>query len=192
MQKINLKFYQEITLIPIEEININFLMNKVFCNLHNIFVQYQQNNFVDIGISFPHYEENKLGEKIRIFFMSQKRSEEVNLQNKLRKFDDYIDVTNLIEVPETDKFAVFSRKQYKGNKIKLARRQAKRKNISLEEAIEKYDNYEKELSKLPYLDLKSGSNGNTYKLFIQRKEKPKNEGFFNTFGLSNINTVPIF
>lgn len=189
-----LKYYQEITIIPSQEINLNFIMGKVFSSLHIIFVNNQIENIVRIGVSFPEYDSgnNTLGSKIRIFFEDKEFSEKVNIKKSLRFFDDYIHITNLKEVPENTKYAMFKRVQFKGNKFKLARRYAKRKNISYDQALDLYKDYEQEISKLPYIKMTSSSNGNKYNIFIEKIESENKGEGFNTYGLSVNSSVPIF
>lgn len=190
----NMKFYQEITLIPSQEINKNFLMGKIFCSLHHLFVKNQIDGVINVGISFPEYDlKNKtLGTKIRLFFNSNEASEKINLKEFLKVYEDYIHITNLRETPSNVKYAIFKRVQKKGNKYRLARRYSKRKNVSYKEAIALYDKYDQKMCILPYIKLKSSSNGSKYNIFIERIDSEKPGCNFNLFGLCINSGVPIF
>lgn len=190
--KIN--YYQEITLLPSQEINLNFLMSKIFGALHRLFVKNQINGVINYGISFPEYdlEKKTLGSKIRVFFDSVESCEKLNLKEYLMAFNDYIHITNIRELPANVKYAVFKRVQKKGNKYKLARRYSKRNNVTYENALNLYDKYEKEICELPYIKLKSSSNGNSYLVFIEKIDSDNWGNSFNSFGLSNNSGVPIF
>jgi len=194
MLQSNNNYYQEITLLPYQEINLNFLMGKIFNSLHLLFVKNQEMGIVKNGISFPEYnKENKtLGTKIRIFYDSIESCNKMNLKEYLKAFADYIHITNSREVPKNVNYAIFKRVQCKGSKNKLARRYAKRNNISYDKAITLYDKYIQNINNLPYIKLKSSSNENRYTLHIEKNISKKQENTFNTFGLSNNSSVPIF
>jgi len=190
----NINSYQEITLLPSQEINLNFLMSKIFGSLHRLFVKNQMNGVINNGISFPEYDlENKtLGSKIRVFFDSVESCEKMNLKEYLKVFDDYIHITKRRNIPSNVEYAVFRRVQLKGNKYKLARRYSKRNNVSYNDALELYSKYEQKTCSLPYIKLNSSSNGNPYIIFIEKVDSTNHGNSFNTFGLSSNSGVPIF
>jgi CRISPR-associated endonuclease Csy4 len=78
--------------------------------------------------------------------------------------------------------------------LRLARRKAKRKNISLEEAISVLKIREEKLSEAPYINMKSLSSDNMYRLMIgyEETELINNDEGFSTYGLSSKSSVPIF
>lgn len=52
-----MKFYQELTLLPQDEINIYFLWSKTFQQIHLGLVEMQDDQKrVPIGLSFPEYK----------------------------------------------------------------------------------------------------------------------------------------
>ena len=52
-----MKYYQEVTLLPNEEITPNFLWSKVYNQLHLALADVKNKNGIDgIGISFPQYK----------------------------------------------------------------------------------------------------------------------------------------
>ena len=87
----------------------------------------------------------------------------------------------------------FSRKQFKTNVERLARRQAKRKDISYEEALKNYEGFKANETKLPFIMMKSLSTDNQMKIFIEKnRKKDFVNGLFSTYGLSKTTTVPWF
>jgi len=186
--------YQEITLLPSEEVNVNFLLCKVYSELHKILSEVKYKDNINIGISFPRYsmEKHQIGDKIRLFYFSEGQGITVNLKKRLNKYLDYVHITKVRDIPETNHYINFSRIEKKGNKEKLARRYANRHNLSYEEVISKYDKYEMKSNNFPFIRLKSNSNENYYFLHIKMEECEFHEGQFNNFGLSKMATVPSF
>lgn len=194
MSQNKLKFYQEITLIPYEEITNDFLLCKVYEELHKIFSEIKSKNKQSLAVSFPKYclDSLSLGDKIRIFYYSENQFEKVDLKTRLAKFLDYIHITKIIEVPCEIEFVKFVRVQVKDNKDKLVRRYSKRHNINFEEASKIYVGYEEKVNTLPFIKLKSNSNNNYYRLYIKKEKINFKDGDFNSYGLSNDSTVPCF
>jgi len=188
-------FYQEMTLLPSEEINCNFLMNKIYGELHKIFSEYKNDGLVNMALSFPHYnlEQLSLGDKIRVFFYDEKQVETANLKKRFTNYQDYVHITNRRNVSESPmSYACFSRVQKKVNKERLIKRFASRHNMSFLEAFEKYKDFHEEKMDLPFVRLKSNSNNNLYTLFIKKTESENITGTFNSYGLSKTATVPDF
>lgn len=190
----NFEYYQEITLIPSEEISCSFLMNRIFNKLHLIFVEHQNKGTINSGISFPKYnlDEFTLGDKIRVFFETKDQGEMLNLKKEFRSFDDYIHITNIREIPTPTGYAIFRRKHNSANKMRLAKRAAKRQNIDLSEMLVKYNDYNPKDNKLPFIKSFSSSTKQSYSICIEKVECEYKKGEFNTFGLSNNSPVPLF
>lgn len=198
-------YYIDIKLLTDTEITLGFIWQKVYLQIHLALVEKRdENNKLSIGLSFPNYQEEHfpLGSILRIFTETKEELENLDLNHWLTRLLDYIELSPIREVPKDIKtFASFGRKQFKSNAEirRLAKRHAKRNNISEEQALSLYANTEekykklKEKNKLPFINIKSLSNGHPIKIFIVRKESSKeNKGLFNTYGLSKTSTVPIF
>lgn len=187
-------FYQEITLISSEEISTDFLLCKVYEELHKIFSELKCKGESNVAISFPKYclDNFTLGDKIRIFYLSEIQFEKVGLTSRLSKLLDYIHITKIRDVPSEIGFVNFSRVQIKDNKEKLVRRYSKRHNIEYDEACDLYVNYEEKDNNLPFVRLKSNSNSNYYILYIKQEKSEFRDGLFNSYGLSKDATVPCF
>ncbi len=198
-------YYTDIKLITDTEITLGFIWQKVYLQIHLALVERRDaDNKLSIGLAFPQYQKEAfpLGSVLRIFAETKEELEKLNINHWLARLLDYIEISKIQEVPKEIKtFASFGRKQFKSNAEirRLAKRHAKRNNISEEEALSLYANTEekykklKEKNKLPFLNIKSLSNGHPMKIFIVKKESPKeHKGNFNTYGLSNTSTLPMF
>ena len=74
----------------------------------------------------------------------------------LNRLSDYTHCTSLKEVPSSvDKYVYFKRKQCDTNINRLARRRAKRKGETLEQALKYYVDFKDEESKLPFINMQS-------------------------------------
>lgn len=193
----HMNHYIEITLRPDAEVEIGFLWQKVYQQIHLALVEIKdENDGVNIGISFPKYGTDgfPLGDTIRLFGKTSDDLIMLQLDKWLNRLLDYIVITDIRDVPQNLKvYACFSRKQVKSNLERLARRQARRKGISVEDAINNYEDMQEQTTQLPFISLKSLSTNQSLKLFIRNELKSDSvDGSFNTYGLSKDATVPWF
>lgn len=192
-----MKFYQDINLKPQPEISLYFLLSKVFQQIHIALAENKANeNSSAIGISFPDYDAGGflLGCRLRLFAPVKSDLEKLQCEKWLSRLRDYLQWNEISPVPEIiDGYACFRNVKLKGSKEKLARRRAKRKGETFEQALSYYSNYEEELSRLPYINMNSLTNGEHFRLFIEKEEKEQPQvGVFSCYGLSRSTTVPIF
>jgi len=194
-----MNYYVDIKLFSDSEVTLGFVWKKLYAQMHLALVEVRdENNLVSVGFSFPKYKEKvfPLGDELRIFANTKDELEGLDLNRWLERLLDYVSVSSIKEVPSTvNEFVTFGRKQFKVNAERLARRQAKRKGISFEEALKNYENFdeEKKKTKLPFVNIKSLSSDREMKVFIQKSDKKeRKEGQFSTYGLSNEVTVPWF
>lgn len=189
--------YVEITLLDDAEIDLYFLWEKLYVQLHLAFVEAADDNgLVSIGVSFPKYREGSkpwLGDKIRIFADSESALEGLNLDKWLDRLADYIHVKKVKDVPENvEGYAFFKRLNDKSNQEKLARRRAKNLDISIEEALAFFADQEsrqqpkRELTDYPYISMVSLHSNSKYPMTIIRENAPEMtfNGGFSTYGLS--------
>lgn len=199
-----MKFYREITLIDQAEISPYFIWSKLFSQLHLALVEVKdQNNLVQIGISFPQYifekEQDKkpivnLGKKLRLFAQTEDALKALNLGRWLDRLTDYVHITSIREVPQekVSGYACFSRKQVKSNPERLARRRAIRDDIDFDEALKRYQNFVSSTD-LPYIQMKSLTSDKSFKLFIEKRNADKSaKQVYSTYGLSSESSVPEF
>lgn len=192
-----MKCYQEITLLPSADIALYFLWEKMYQQLHLALVENQDNDGkVDVGVSFPEYnsKQYELGSKLMLVSFSIEKLESLNINKWLSRLNDYLHITTIREVPENiDGYVFFKRIQPKINNARLARRMAKRKDISYEQALSHFESRAEQMTKLPYINMKSHSSDNKFRLFIEKLDSENQVvGTFNSYGLSKSATVPWF
>lgn len=196
-----MKYYIDVKLLGDTEITLGFIWQKIYAQIHLALVEVRdENNLVAVGLSFPKYENHSfpLGDTLRIVAHSKEELEALALNRWLDRLLDYVVLSSINEVPtDINTYVSFGRKQVKVNIERLARRQAKRKGISFEEALKNYENFDevekKRENKLPYINVSSLSTQHEMKIFIQKSIKKQSKiGLFSTYGLSNETTVPWF
>ena len=186
-------YYQEIKILPDPEFPTAILMNALFSKLHRALAHLDSR---DIGVSFPKVNKDKptLGSILRLHgsaFALQ------CLQEKkwLIGMRDHTDVQEIAPVPSNSQHCQVKRVQTKSNAERLRRRYCKRHQGVTEQDAEALipDSVEKRLA-LPYLHLKSQSNGQSFRLFMahQTPQPQAVVGEFNSYGLSSTATVPWF
>ena len=194
-----MNFYQEITLIDHVEISAYFIWSKLYGQLHLAFVeQKDESNQVAFAVSFPQYQydlEKKkitLGKKIRIFAKTREALMVLNLNHWLARLTDYVELKQIEEVPkDVSGYAIYQRHQVKSNPERLARRYAKRHNVSYEEALGIYQSMDMQRTNLPYVQMKSLSKDQSFRLFIEKKivDSKSVEASFTTYGLNSKETA---
>lgn len=191
-----MSYYQEIVFFSDEEVGINFVLSKVFIKLHLAFVEKKKpDNTSNYAIGFPQYnlESKNLGTILRVF-SSKEKLEELQLEALLESFSDYLKISLIMVVPDTKNGIVsFKRRQEKTDSMRLARRLSKRKNISLENAVFTYQNFTPKKIELPFIDVKSFSTKQSFKIFISMERKELiTEPVFNQYGLAITGGIPDF
>jgi CRISPR-associated endonuclease Csy4 len=192
-----MKYYQEITLLPNADITFYFVWQKLYQQIHLALVENKTgDNASAIGVAFPEYNADKysLGTKLRLFAEDEKSMEQMHFEKWFNRLSDYVHLSNIKPVPEKlGGHACFKHIKLKGNKEKLARRRAKRKGETLQQALSHFENFGEQRSNLPYINMTSQTNGQRFRLFIEKKamEQPQ-LGLYSFYGLSNTTTVPLF
>jgi len=191
-----MKYFIDIKLLSDTDISLGFIWQKVYALMHLALVEHKNSEgLCNIGFAFPHYKEIfPLGDTLRLFASKQKELELLKIDEELKHYSDYVKISEIKEVPTDIKgYVTFSRKQFKSNPIRLARRYAKRHNITLEESLNIYSNMDVKETKLPFVMMKSNSSDQQMKLFIEKNIRDEEEkGLFNAYGLSKTSTVPYF
>lgn len=192
-----MKYYREISLLPNADIASYFIWQKLYQQIHLALAENKSAEEVSaIGVAFPGYDAVKfaLGTKLRLFAENEQGLEQMQCEKWVNRLSDYVHVSSIKPVPEQVMgHACFKHFKLKGNKEKLARRRAKRKGETLQQALVSYSRYEEQQSKLPFINMTSLTNGQNFRLFIEKqaKEQPQT-GSFSCYGLSNTTTVPLF
>ena len=192
-----MNYYQEITLLPNADINLDFVWQKLYQQIHLALVENKTgDNESAIGVAFPEYNVDKyfLGKKLRLFAEDEKLLEQMHFEKWFNRLSDYVHLSHIKPVPEKlAGHACFKHIKLKGNKEKLARRRAKRKGETLQQALSHFENFKAQCSNLPYINMTSQTNGQRFRLFIEKQamEQPQT-GMYSCFGLSNTTSVPLF
>ena len=192
-----MKYYREISLLPNADISLYFIWQKLFQQIHLALAENKsEDNATSIGVAFPGYDAVKfaLGTKLRLFAENEQLLTQMHCAKWLTRLSDYVHVSSIKPVPEkVTGHACFKHIKLKGNKEKLARRRAKRKGESLYQALAHFADYKERSSKLPYINMTSLTNGQRFRLFIEKETKEQLQaGYFSCYGLSNSTTVPLF
>lgn len=192
-----MKFYQDITILPDAETTSGFLLQKIYGQLHLALVEMKtENENPNIAVSFPEYAKSvfPVGNKLRLIAVEQAQLLQLDITRWLSRLTDYAHCTSIKKVPaQVDKHVCFKRVQFDTNIARLARRRARRKNESYEQAIKHFHEFKEQETKLPYINVYSLSNGKRFRLFIKQEiESEEILGEFNCYGLSKTATVPWF
>lgn len=190
-------YYQEVSLLPKARIGLYDFWQKLYQQVHLALAENKNaENTSRIGVSFPEYnaDEFLLGTKLRLFAENEQLLEQMQCEKWLNRLSDYVHVSSIKPVPEkVTGHACFKHIKLKGNKEKLARRRAKRKEETLQQALAHFAEYEEPRSKLPFINMTSLTNGQRFRLFIEKQVKENSRaGFYSCYGLSNSATVPLF
>lgn len=195
-----MQYYVEVTLLPNDDIGHYFLWGKVYQQLHLALVALAAGGPSALGICFPEYStaQPRLGRKVRIFADSQAQLTQLDLAHWFSRLSDYCHISSVKPVPTHTQYAQVARKQCVTSPQRLARRRAKRKGQSYDEALAHFTGFNAELSRLPFVTLHSESTQalqvkHRFKLFIAQVlvHRPQT-GAFTGYGLSQTATVPWF
>lgn len=192
-----MKYYQELTLLPDYEMSINFLWSKLYQKLHLLLATNKNNRNGNVGVSFPQYtikdKVYSLGDKLRLFAETREELENIDLKEAFNLYKDYLHITSIRKVPEScSKYVVYKRYHVESSREQKARRYAARHNVSFDDAMIIFpkDSYD---CNLPYIQLKSCTNANKFRLYIKKVEVPAEiQGTFSAYGLSSEASVPEF
>jgi len=183
--------YQNLKILPDPEFPPSMLMNALFAKLHRVLVQLKSKQ---IGVSFPMQDQKKptLGDVLRLHGTAD-ALQNLQAQNWLKGMRDHL--KEISSIPVDAQYCQVRRVQVKSSAERLRRRYRHR-----HEGITKTDaaglipeSVEKRLG-LPYLQLKSGSTEQRFRLFIEHQSPQSNptSGAFNRYGFSSEATVPWF
>jgi CRISPR-associated endonuclease Csy4 len=184
--------YLDIQILPDPEFKTSVIMNATFGKLHNILVDFGSR---EIGVSFPMAPQTRtsLGDLLRIHGPNGSL-EHLMEKSWLAGVRDHVRVGPIERIKEITQHYRVRRVQPKSNVERLRRRYVKRHEVSAEEAARLIpDNVEQQVD-LPFLQLKSKSTGQNFRLFIEQSGPQDGAiaGEFNSYGLSLTATVPWF
>ncbi|WP_445777289.1 type I-F CRISPR-associated endoribonuclease Cas6/Csy4 [Shewanella sp.] len=216
-----MNFYIELQLLPDDEVNLGFLWQKVFQQVHIALVEHKvAPNQSAIAVGFPDYGDNgfPLGNKLRLFAKEPAQLQKLSINHWLTRLADYTHVKAIKPVPAEATFVSFTRKQVKSverierEMQQKAQRWAVKSGKSLAECLKDLEKTKPAgHSKLPFIFLhsqetkrRSPNESCKFPLFISRvaidgKLDAKQNGSFDCYGLSaksnsedNLGCVPQF
>lgn len=195
--------YIELTLLPDIEVDLRYLWEQVYKKFHFTLstLMHQNGGINSVGCSFPQYDlvNATLGCKMRVFAYSESDLKVLNLNNLFSDLSDHVHVSSIKQVPNHTEYATFGsvRRTTQSSAAKFARKAVKRAQargepINYDEALKKFANVTKN-TQYPFIKQVSNSTGHKFSLAIKHTVR-KNQilGQFNSFGLSNESTVPVF
>jgi CRISPR-associated endonuclease Csy4 len=183
--------YIDISILPNPEIEEAHLLNALFNKLHLALASSEI--LGQVGVSFPVAVKGQggLGSVLRLH----------GIRASLESFEDsgwlggmrgHLELSGIRAVPLGAAHWAVRRIQTKSNAARLRRRLMKRHSIDEAEAIRRIpDAFEKRLD-LPWIQLRSASTDQTFRLFIKQEAAVPAGGRFNAYGLSESATVPRF
>ncbi|MDN4626704.1 type I-F CRISPR-associated endoribonuclease Cas6/Csy4 [Erwinia sp. DT-104] len=184
-----MNYYQDILILPDPEIADQVLMAALFAQLHLKLFHVGEGR---IGISFPAVGLTP-GNRLRLHG-SQDDLTKLAATDWYDNLKEYIFCKSVRPVPEGCRYRTVRRVQYKSNAERLRRRSVKKGWLTQEQAQQQISVLSEKRGRLPFLSMKSRSNGHSWLLFFEHgplREKPT-EGTFSSYGLSAVATVPWF
>lgn len=184
--------YQDIKLLPDPEFSAPMLMNALFAKLHRALVAIDS---TEIGVSFPGVDQKspRLGDTLRLHG-SISALKNLQAQDWLRGMRDHVEVAEVAPVPAGSGYCRVRRVQVKSSAERIRRRYFRRHPGVTESDAQGLipDSVEKRVN-LPYLQLKSDSTDQRFRLFVEHMPQSQPvSGSFNSYALSTDATVPWF
>ncbi|MDU4002791.1 type I-F CRISPR-associated endoribonuclease Cas6/Csy4 [Pluralibacter gergoviae] len=181
--------YLDIRVLPDPEFAEDTLMAALVAKLHRALGARGKG---DIGISFPDHGI-KPGGRLRIHGSAQ-ALRELESGDWRKGLKDYCASAEIAAVPAGTRWRTVSRAQVKSSPQRLLRRSVRKGWISQAEADRRQAVTPARTLNLPYLNLKSLSSQQHFRLFIAHGElRPTpTAGAFSSYGLSATATVPWF
>lgn len=191
MQADAMDHYLDLRLRADPEFPQHQLMDALFARLHRALVQ---RNSADIGLSFPDVRGPRggLGARMRLHGTAAALEPLASL-SWLVGVRDHVDVAGVLEAPTSASWISVRRVQAKSNVDRLRRRQMKRKAWTAEEAAAAIPAAAVEMLDLPFLTIRSGSTGQTFRMFVRQQPAANPQpGRFSSYGFSSEATLPRF
>ncbi|RKQ41020.1 type I-F CRISPR-associated endoribonuclease Cas6/Csy4 [Enterobacter sp. R1(2018)] len=181
--------YQEIRVLPDPEFKESILMAALFAKLHRALAGRGKG---DIGVCFPEYKQSP-GSIIRLHG-EQAALEELEATGWRAGLNDYCNASFVLPVPVIKGWRKVSRVQVKSSAERMLRRSVRKGWITEEEAHHRLSTMQDQYSKLPFIQMKSRSNGQAFRLFIDHGElqQQQSSGVFSSYGLSDGASIPWF
>lgn len=179
-----MKYYTDITIISKE--NVHQVWSKLYTQLHIVFVKMKnENNRSNIGVSFTEYSDRFIGTKLRLFSSTKDELVTLKKDELFEMLEDEVHFSSVKEVPTYEHSVIWVRHHNDKSITSLAKRKAKRHNMSYNEALNSLKDYSQQKNNTHFIKMKSLSTNDNFSLnidFIVSDES--NCADFNTYGLS--------
>lgn len=187
--------YIDITLLPDPEFSHAHLLGALVSKLHRALAHIKAN---DIGVSFPQHvgsplSKRSLGAVLRLHG-TPSALEGLMQQDWLKGMRDHVQLFPVSTVPAHAQHRLVQRRQFKTNADRLRRRRMARKGETAEQAAAAIPDSVERRPNLPFVQLHSGSTGQSFCLFVEHGELQPTPvaGTFNSYGLSLGASIPWF
>ena len=184
--------YINIQLRPDPEIAAHQLLGALYARLHRALVSQRSTG---VAVSFPGYKTQplSLGTCLRLLG-SRVALEELTQNDWLSGMRDHVAVSAPAPVPADAAHRAMRRVQAKSSPERLRRRLIKRHGLDAQQANERIPDSAAEMLHLPFVQLRSNSTGQTFRLFLRlgKAQATPLQGKFNAYGLSPSATTPWF
>lgn len=184
--------FVDIDLRPDPEILASHLMSALYAKLHRALVKLDS---TDVGVSFPGHDAAvpHLGKRLRLHGGLQTLTV-LMASEWLTGMRDHVVASLPNPVPAVGTHRRVRRVQAKSNPERLRRRLIRRHGLSATEVLQRIPDSAVELICLPFVQLRSASTEQTFRLFIAHDpDQPAAvAGAFNAYGMSQTATIPWF
>ena len=184
--------YVDIEVRPDPEFPANQLMSALYAKLHRALVA---QGCKRIGVSLPGVDGvgAHLGTRLRLHGELAALTT-LLASDWLAGMRDHVALTQPTWVPDSAQHRVVKRVQVKSNPERLRRRLMRRHDLDEQTARQRIPDDVARFTRLPFVQLRSISTGQTFRLFIEHGPilSTAVAGDFNAYGLSQEATIPWF
>lgn len=180
--------YIEIKIKKNKKVKAPNITNSLMSSLHIAIIESKEN----VGVSFPGITENHLGEVIRIHGSKESLVKLGFCWISKSNVMGHIEFSDILEIPENVQYVSFRRLRPMFTESKL-RNLLKKKPLSDDEIKDYKIKIRTEFIDSPFLNLKSHSNRQHFKLFLGAYcREDSGDGLFDNYGFSKTAAVPVF
>ena len=180
--------YIDIKVLPDPEFKESVLLNALFSKLHRALGQVTEGR---VGVSFPDCKKF-LGDRVRLHGTQADLTKLMDA-NWLQGLRDYSHQSGIAKIPDKVSHKIVRRVQVKSSHNKRKRSVAKGW-LTEAEAIQLIPDSQQKMLRLPFLQIKSLSNGNSMRIYVEHSKDLKDAvtGTFSSYGFSSTATIPWF
>lgn len=184
--------YMDIEVRPDPEFPASQLMSALYAKLHRALVALGSKY---IGVSLPGVDTGvpQLGTRLRLHGELGALAT-LLASDWLAGMRDHVALTPPERVPDGAQYRIVRRVQVKSSPERLRRRLMRRHALDEQEAFQRIPDEAARFALLPFVQLRSASTGQTFRLFIEHGPMLASavSGDFNAYGLSQGGTIPWF